>query len=120
MVYWRAVLAHSEATHHPAHIPDYAKVDEIPFDLERRIMSVVVRTPERKDRIISKEAPEAIVPRCKTSSSMVSSRRWSTSASTSFVTSSSSQEPQPSGCVDVLPLQHITSEHHVRRGAPRR
>jgi len=27
---------------------------------------------------------------------------------------------QPSGCVDVLPLQHITSEHHVRRGAPRR
>jgi P-type Mg2+ transporter len=40
----RAVLAHSEATHHHAHMPDYAKVDEIPFDFERRIMSVVVRT----------------------------------------------------------------------------
>ena len=60
----RAVLAHSEATHHQEHIPDYAKVDEIPFDFERRIMSVVVRTPEGKDRIISKGAPEAILPRC--------------------------------------------------------
>ena len=61
----RAVLAHSEATHHHAHIPDYAKVDEVPFDFERRIMSVVVRTPEGKDRIISKGAPEAIFPRCR-------------------------------------------------------
>jgi Mg2+-importing ATPase len=60
----RAVLAHSEATHHHAHIPDYDKVDEVPFDFERRIMSVVVRTPEGKDRIISKGAPEAIFPRC--------------------------------------------------------
>jgi Mg2+-importing ATPase len=60
----RAVLAHSEATHHQAHIPDYAKVDEVPFDFERRIMSVVVRTPEGKDRLISKGAPEAILPRC--------------------------------------------------------
>jgi Mg2+-importing ATPase len=59
----RAVLAHSEATHHHAHMPDYAKIDEIPFDFERRIM--VVRTPEGKDRIISKGAPEAIFPRCK-------------------------------------------------------
>src|SRR3989441_12856964 len=61
----RAVLAHSEATHRHAHIPDYAKIDEIPFDFERRIMSVVVRAPEGKDRIISKGAPEAIFPRCK-------------------------------------------------------
>ena len=61
----RAVLAHSEETHHHAHIPDYAKVDEIPFDFERRIMSVVVRIPEGKDRIISKGAPEAIFPRCR-------------------------------------------------------
>ena len=40
-------------------------MDEIPFDFQRRIMSVVVRTPEGKDRIISKGAPEAIFPRCK-------------------------------------------------------
>jgi Mg2+-importing ATPase len=59
----RAVLAHVE-THAHAKIPEYAKVDEIPFDFQRRIMSVVVRTPEGKDRIISKGAPEAIFPRC--------------------------------------------------------
>ena len=59
----RAVLAHEE-THAHAASPSYAKVDEIPFDFQRRIMSVVVRTPEGKDRIISKGAPEAIFPRC--------------------------------------------------------
>ena len=59
----RAVLAHTE-THAHARSPNIAKVDEIPFDFQRRIMSVVVRTPEGKDRIISKGAPEAIFPRC--------------------------------------------------------
>ena len=59
----RAVLAHTE-THSHAKIPECAKVDEIPFDFQRRIMSVVVRTPEGKDRIISKGAPEAIFPCC--------------------------------------------------------
>jgi Mg2+-importing ATPase len=59
----RAVLAHTE--HLQAGISEFAKVDEIPFDFQRRIMSVVVRTPEGKDRIISKGAPESILPRCK-------------------------------------------------------
>ncbi|MCC6678261.1 MAG: magnesium-translocating P-type ATPase [Phycisphaerales bacterium] len=59
----RAVLAHRNVHEH-AHIPEYAKTDEIPFDFQRRIMSVVVRTPEGKDRIITKGAPEAIFPRC--------------------------------------------------------
>jgi Mg2+-importing ATPase len=59
----RAILAHEE-THAHARIPDHSKVDEIPFDSARRMMSVVVRTPEGKDRIISKGAPEAIFSRC--------------------------------------------------------
>ena len=59
----RAILAHEESHAH-ARVPELAKVDEIPFDFERRIMSVVVRTPEGKDRIIAKGAPEAIFPRC--------------------------------------------------------
>jgi len=59
----RAVLAHEESHAH-ARVPDLAKVDEIPFDFERRIMSVVVRTPEGNDRIISKGAPEAIFDKC--------------------------------------------------------
>jgi P-type Mg2+ transporter len=60
----RAVLNHHEV-HQDAIIPQFEKVDEIPFDFQRRVMSVVVRTPEGKDRIISKGAPEAIFPRCK-------------------------------------------------------
>jgi Mg2+-importing ATPase len=59
----RAILQHQEL-HHGARIPELVKVDEIPFDFQRRIMSVVVRTPQGRDRIISKGAPEAIFPRC--------------------------------------------------------
>jgi P-type Mg2+ transporter len=59
----RAILAHEESHAH-ARVPELAKVDEIPFDFERRIMSVVVRTPEGNDRIISKGAPEGIFDRC--------------------------------------------------------
>jgi P-type Mg2+ transporter len=59
----RAVLAHEE-THARARIQGLTKVDEIPFDFDRRIMSVVIRTPEGMDLIISKGAPEAIFPRC--------------------------------------------------------
>ncbi len=61
----RAVLAH-EDTHARARAPEMTKVDEIPFDFQRRIMSVVVRTPEGRDLIVSKGAPEAIFPRCAT------------------------------------------------------
>jgi Mg2+-importing ATPase len=56
-------MAHTETNTH-AKIPENAKVDEIPIDIQRRIISVVVRTPEDKDRIISKGAPEAVFPRC--------------------------------------------------------
>jgi len=59
----RAVLAHEESHAH-GRVPELTKVDEIPFDFERRIMSVVVRTPEGKDRIISKGAPEAVFGKC--------------------------------------------------------
>ena len=59
----RAVLAHEESHAH-GRVPALTKVDEIPFDFERRIMSVVVRTPEGSDRIISKGAPEAIFDKC--------------------------------------------------------
>ncbi len=59
----RAVLAHEE-THARARIPEVVKIDEIPFDFDRRMMSVVVRTPEGMDLIISKGAPEAIFARC--------------------------------------------------------
>ena len=59
----RAVLAH-ERSHAHARIPELVKVDEIPFDFQRRVMSVVVRSPEGQDLLISKGAPEAIFSRC--------------------------------------------------------
>jgi P-type Mg2+ transporter len=59
----RAILAHAE-THQNINVSAHEKIDEIPFDFQRRIMSVVVRTPEGKSRIISKGAPEAIFPKC--------------------------------------------------------
>src|SRR5450432_2661063 len=59
----RAVLAHQD-TEMGRRIAELTKVDEMPFDFERRVMSGVVRTREGKDRIIAKGAPEAIFPRC--------------------------------------------------------
>ncbi len=44
-------------------VKEYTKVDEIPFDFSRKIMSVVVGT-EDKHKIISKGAPEEIFKRC--------------------------------------------------------
>ncbi|MEW6086714.1 MAG: magnesium-translocating P-type ATPase [bacterium] len=54
----RAILKHKKLL-----IKQYKKVDEIPFDFSRKIMSVVVEF-EGKQRIISKGAPEAIFKKC--------------------------------------------------------
>jgi len=59
----RAILAHAEVHAHPA-FPEYAKLDEIPFDFSRRMMSVVVKTPDGRPRLICKGAPEAVYERC--------------------------------------------------------
>ena len=58
----RAVLSHRE-THHQV-IEGFNKVDEIPFDFVRRMMSVVVETPDKDHQLLTKGAPEAIFPRC--------------------------------------------------------
>ncbi len=58
----RAVLNHPQGN--PDIIKGYAKVDEIPFDFVRQLMSVVVVTPEQNHRLLSKGAPEAIFSRC--------------------------------------------------------
>jgi Mg2+-importing ATPase len=42
----------------------YKKVDEIPFDFSRRIMSVVVDRPDGGRRLYAKGAPEEILKRC--------------------------------------------------------
>src|SRR6185369_6453558 len=59
----RAILQHTEVHEHPA-FPEYAKVDEIPFDFSRRMMSVVVKTPSNAHRLICKGAPEEVYMHC--------------------------------------------------------
>jgi Mg2+-importing ATPase len=59
----RAILDHREV-HAEINVPAWEKVDEIPFDFSRRIMSVVVETPEDTHRIITKGAPEEVFKRC--------------------------------------------------------
>ena len=54
----RAILKHEKQD-----VQQYRKVDEIPFDFSRRIMSVVVQV-EGRHRLIAKGAPEAIFERC--------------------------------------------------------
>jgi P-type Mg2+ transporter len=58
-----AVLQHQEM-HQDLSLADYAKVDEIPFDFSRKMMSVVVATPTGTHRLICKGAPESVFSRC--------------------------------------------------------
>ncbi len=59
----RAVLSHPEAQKKLC-IDNYKKVDEIPFDFSRKMMSVVVETPEGECQILTKGAPEAVFAHC--------------------------------------------------------
>ena len=54
----RAILKHEKLA-----VEGYSKVDEIPFDFSRRIMSVIVST-DSKYMLIAKGAPEEIFKRC--------------------------------------------------------
>jgi P-type Mg2+ transporter len=59
----RAILHHQEV-HQELSIGDYSKADEIPFDFARKVMSVIVATPDGMHRLICKGAPESIFERC--------------------------------------------------------
>jgi P-type Mg2+ transporter len=59
----RAILKH-ECDLAGVPLKDFAKIDEIPFDFVRKLMSVVVKTPDGKSRLIAKGAPEEIFNRC--------------------------------------------------------
>jgi P-type Mg2+ transporter len=61
----RAILAHKEI-HEQFLLPGHQKVDEVPFDFNRRLMSVVVTLPEGGHRLICKGAPEEVFRRCTT------------------------------------------------------
>ena len=45
-------------------VKSYHNVDEVPFDYQRRMLSIVVRN-DHECILISKGAPESVIPRCK-------------------------------------------------------
>ena len=58
----RAVLDHRDT--HDEFINGYRKVDEIPFDFVRRMMSVLVEKPDKDHQLLTKGAPEAVFRCC--------------------------------------------------------
>ena len=60
----RAVLDHAEMHRELGLVTNYRKVDEIPFDFERRRMSVVVSERDHHHELICKGAVEEIVAVC--------------------------------------------------------
>jgi len=59
----RAVLQHQDL-HKELSLDQYSKVDEIPFDFSRRMMSVAVEGPDGQVQLLTKGAPEAVFAKC--------------------------------------------------------
>jgi P-type Mg2+ transporter len=59
----RAILHQSQVIRGIS-IGQFQKIDEIPFDFSRRMMSVVVKEPEGSCKLLTKGAPEEIFKRC--------------------------------------------------------
>ncbi|HEY1254789.1 MAG TPA: magnesium-translocating P-type ATPase, partial [Terracidiphilus sp.] len=57
-------ILNSSDFHEQALIEKYKKLDEIPFDFTRRMMSVLVESPEGKAILLTKGAPEEIFHQC--------------------------------------------------------
>jgi Mg2+-importing ATPase len=60
----RAVLDFKDL-HEKFAVPAHEKVDEVPFDFFRRLMSVVLKAPDGRRRLICKGAPEAVFQCCR-------------------------------------------------------
>jgi Mg2+-importing ATPase len=59
----RAILDSADF-HGKAMVEKYKKLDELPFDFTRRMMSVLVKDPEGKAILLTKGAPEDVFHRC--------------------------------------------------------
>ena len=59
----RAVLKYTDL-HKELSLEKYTKIDEIPFDFSRRMMSVVVDGPNEERQLLTKGAPEAVFKKC--------------------------------------------------------
>jgi len=59
----RAILQHKELRGELS-LDTYTKVDELPFDFSRRMMSVAVEGPDGQRQLLTKGAPEAVFAKC--------------------------------------------------------
>jgi P-type Mg2+ transporter len=59
----RAVLRHKDL-HRELGVEKYSKIDELPFDFSRRMMSVAVELPDGARQLITKGAPESVFAKC--------------------------------------------------------
>ena len=59
----RAVLKYTEL-HRELSVEKFTKVDEMPFDFSRCMMSVVVEGPDGQRQLLTKGAPEAVFKKC--------------------------------------------------------
>jgi Mg2+-importing ATPase len=59
-----AVLTHENRPEHVGRIAAYTKIDEIPFDFQRRRMSVVLKDPDGIHLMITKGAVEEVLSVC--------------------------------------------------------
>jgi P-type Mg2+ transporter len=57
------VLKHAEL-HGELGVEKYSKIDEMPFDFSRRMMSVVVEGPDGQRQLLAKGAPESVFKKC--------------------------------------------------------
>ena len=71
----RAVLKHKDV-HAELNVEKYTKVDELPFDFSRRMMSVAVELPNGERQLITKGAPESVFASARSSRARVRSFRW--------------------------------------------
>lgn len=62
----RAVIEYGVENKVKDTVENYKKIDEIPFDYERKKMSIVVETPKKNYRLITKGALEEILKICNT------------------------------------------------------
>lgn len=60
----RAILSYGEENGVKTDVADYTKIDEIPFDYERRRMSVVIQSSDGQHRLITKGATEELIKAC--------------------------------------------------------
>ncbi len=59
-----AILSYGEENGVKTDVADYTKIDEIPFDYDRRRMSVVIQSDDGQHRLITKGATEELIKIC--------------------------------------------------------